>query len=113
MRSKGLRGYCRGGREDPDTADHFVERETVLERLRQGPGEAARQEAAPTADGPSPSCWTLRTIRATFETIKTYTLSGVWRWLHRRVGVKLRSGQVQQFSPDPEYQKKLRRWIRC
>lgn len=45
--------------------------------------------------------------------MKHYTLSGVWRWLRRRVGVKLRSGRVQQFSPDPEYRKKVSRLKRC
>lgn len=91
----------------------FRERETVLERLRQGPGEEARREASPTSHGPPPSRWTLRTIRATFPSVKNYTLSGVWRWLQRRVGVKLRSGRVQQFSPDPEYRKKVSRLKRC
>jgi DDE superfamily endonuclease len=85
----------------------------VLERLRQGPGEEARQAAAPTADGPPPSRWTLRGIRATFQAVEHYTLSGVWRWLRRRVGVKLRSGRVQQFSPDPQYRTKVAKLKRC
>lgn len=113
MRRKELRDYCRGVKEDLATANPFAEREEVLQRLRHGPGNEARQEAAPTPAGPPPSCWTLRTIRATFEEVRNYTLSGVWRWLHRRVGVKLRSGQVQQFSPDPQYLTKLRRLLRC
>jgi transposase len=90
-----------------------AEREAVLERLRQGPGEEARQEVAVMADAPPPSRWTLATIRATFEAIRDYTLSGVWRWLRKRVGAKLRSARVQQYSPDPEYQGKLRRLKRC
>lgn len=65
------------------------------------------------ADGPPPSRWTLATIRASFEAIRDYTLSGVWRWLRKRVGVKLRSAHVQQYSPDPEYKRKLRRLKRC
>jgi hypothetical protein len=85
----------------------------VLELLRQGPGEEARQELAPTPDGPPPSRWTLRTIRATIKTIQTYTLSGVWRWLRQRVGVKLRSGHVQHFSPDPKYKTKVAKLKRC
>lgn len=64
-------------------------------------------------DGSPPSRWTLVTIRATFDPIRHYTLSGVWRWLRRRVGVRLRSATVQQYSPDPQYQKKLRRLKRC
>jgi hypothetical protein len=55
----------------------------------------------------------LQTIRAAFTQVKHYTLSGVWRWLRRRVGVKLRSGQVQQFSPDPRYRRKVRRLLQC
>lgn len=55
----------------------------------------------------------MRGIRATFKAVENYTLSGVWRWLRRRVGVKLRSGRVQQFSPDPEYRKKTSKVKRC
>jgi hypothetical protein len=87
----------------------FAEREEVLERLQQGPGTKARQETAVTQDSPVPSRWTLRTIRATFASLRGYTLSGVWRWLHERVGVALRSATVQQYSPDPEYTLKVRR----
>ena len=85
----------------------------MIERLRQGPGEEARREAAPTADGPPPSRWTLRTIRATIDSVAGYTLSGVWRWLRNRVGAKLRSAAVQQYSPDPEYRRKVRYLKRC
>ncbi len=35
-----------------------------------------------------------------------YTRSGVWRLLNR-LGLRLRSAKVQQFSPDPEYASKL------
>ena len=85
----------------------------MLERLRQGPGEKAREETVVRVDGPPPSHWTLATIRATFGAVRDYTLGGVWRWLRKRVGAKLRSGQVQQYSPDPEYKPKLRRLKRC
>lgn len=84
----------------------------MVERLREGPGEAARREAAPTPDGPAPSRWTLRTIRATFDWLAGYTLGGVWRVL-RRCGVGLRSARGQQFSPDPDYARKLARLGRC
>jgi len=85
----------------------------VLERLRQGPGEEARREAGLTSESPPPSRWTLRTIRATIQAIQNYTLSGVWWWLRRRVGVKLRSGRVQHFSPDPQYKTKVAKLKRC
>jgi transposase len=91
----------------------FAQREEVVQRLQQGPGQEAQQETAVRVDGPPPSRWTLVTIRATFESIRAYTLSGVWRWLHRRMGVKLRSATVQQYSPDPQYQSKERRLKRC
>jgi len=57
---------------------------------------------ATTEATPVPSRWTLRTIRATIDPFRDMTLSGVWRALGRcRAG--LRSGLVQQYSPDPEY----------
>lgn len=73
----------------------------MVERLRQGPGEEARQEVAAAPDGPPPSRWTLRAIRATFDWWEGLTLSGVSRALHR-LGLGLRSAQVQQYSPDPD-----------
>jgi hypothetical protein len=53
-----------------------------------------------------PSRWTLSTIRSTFDWLGGYTLSGVWRYL-RRCDLRLRSARVQQFSPDPEYGRKV------
>ncbi len=76
------------------------------ERLHQGPAEPARLLSAPTPQGPPPSRWTLQTIRATFDWLQGYTLSGVWRMLDH-FGLRLRSPRVQQFSPDPEYASKL------
>jgi hypothetical protein len=49
----------------------------------------------------------LATIRATFDWLADYTLSGVWRLLDG-LDLGLKSGRVQQFSPDPEYAHKLR-----
>jgi hypothetical protein len=48
----------------------------------------------------------LESIRSTFDWLQGYTLSGVWRHLGR-LGLKLRSAAVQQFSPDPDYPSKL------
>jgi len=112
MNNTGSKDCCGGGREAA-VAVPFEQREQVLERLRQGPGEEARREAMPTAAGPPPSRWTLRTIRASIKTIQNYTLSGVWRWLRRKLGVKLRSGRVQHFSPDPQYRSKVAKLKRC
>jgi hypothetical protein len=43
---------------------------------------------AVTDSSPLPSCWTLRTIRATFADFCALTLSGVWRALGR-CGIEL------------------------
>jgi len=80
--------------------------------LRQAPGEPARRELAPTPNGSPPSRWTLRGIRATFDWLADYTLGGVWRLLDR-CGLGLRTARVEQFSPDPEYDRKVRRLGNC
>ena len=41
------------------------------------------------------------------------TLGGVWRALERRFGIGLRSGVVQQYSPDPEYIPKYDNLFKC
>jgi transposase len=51
-------------------------------------------------------------IRSTFDRLADYTESGVWRWL-RRLGLKLRSSRVQQWSPDPRYEAKVVRLLDC
>jgi hypothetical protein len=80
-------------------------KEQLIERLRQGPGEEARQEMAVTETSPPPSRWTLRTIRATFGVFHGLTLGGVWRGL-KHCGIRLRSRATQHYSPDPEYASK-------
>jgi transposase len=87
-------------------------REELLETLRAGPGEAARQEVAVGASGPAPSRWTLRTIRASVEWLAHYTMSGVWRVL-QSCGLGLHSSCARLFSPDPNYGSKVRRLHRC
>ncbi len=87
-------------------------REELTERLRQAPGEEARLEVAVTPEGPPPSRWSLRTIRATFPWLRGYSLGGVSRLL-RGFGLKLRSAQVQQYSPDPDYLAKELRLHDC
>lgn len=112
MNNRGWRD-CSAGVMEATAGVPFAAREAIVQRLRQGPGPEAQQETAVTATGPPPSRWTLVTIRATFASIRRYTLSGVWRWLHYRVGVRLRSAAVQQYSPDPRYRSKERRLKRC
>jgi len=54
----------------------------------------------------------LRGIRATFPWLSGYTLSGVWRLL-RRHNLHIRSAQVRQHSPDPDYVAKLEHLLSC
>ena len=61
---------------------------------------------------PAPSRWTLRTIRASVDWLADYTLSGVHRVL-KRCGLCIRSGRVQQYSPDPAYEEKVARLLDC
>jgi transposase len=84
----------------------FDRTDELLTRLQQGLGPEAQADAAASPGGPAPSRWTLSTIRATFDWLRDYTLSGVWRYL-RRLDLRLRSARVQQFSPDPEYASKV------
>lgn len=90
----------------------FDRTDELVDRLQHAPGEQARQELAPTTDGPAPSRWTLRGVRATFPWLQDYTLSGVWRRLHRH-GLHIRAAQVRQHSPDPEYLAKLEHLLAC
>ncbi|MGF1581096.1 MAG: winged helix-turn-helix domain-containing protein, partial [Gemmataceae bacterium] len=80
----------------------FDQKQQLQQTLRQGPDEKPRQQASPHSNGPKPSRWTLRTIRASIESLAHYSLSGVSRLLHR-LGLKVRSAKVQHFSPDPLY----------
>ncbi len=84
----------------------------MTERLRQSPGEEARQAMAVTGEEPPPSRWTLRSIRATFPWLQDYSLSGVWRTL-QRCQLRLRSARVRLFSPDPDYAPKVAYLCQC
>lgn len=84
----------------------------LRERLREGPGEAARQEVAVGEGGPTPCRWTLRTIRVSVDWLSEYTVSGVWRLL-QGCGVTLRAACAQLFSPDPDYRRKVHRLHHC
>jgi transposase len=96
------------GASDPATKEAM--KAAVVDRLRQGPGPEAQPAVA--AAGPVPSRWRLPTIRAAFPCWEAMTLGGVWRAL-RRLGLGLRSAQVQQYSPDPDYGAKEAHLLAC
>ena len=58
------------------------------------------------------SRWTLATIRANFDFLGDYSLSGVHRLL-ARWGLHLRSARVQHYSPDPDYAAKQAHLLSC
>ena len=95
---------------------YFAERagvqEDLLETLRAGPGEVARQEVRVGESGPAPSRWTLRTIRVSVDWLTEYTLSGVWRVL-QACGLGIQGARARLFSPDPNYRRKARHFPRC
>jgi hypothetical protein len=92
-------GARAGGAFDPLLQEAM--QAVVVDRLRRGPGPAAREALAPAPAGPPPSRWSLRALQATFPWWEGLTLSGVWRAL-RRLGLGLRTAQVQQYRPDPD-----------
>lgn len=86
--------------------------EELLERVRQAPDEVVDKGKGVCANVPIPSRWTLRTLRSSVDWLEGYTLSGVYRVL-TRCGLRLRSGRVQQYSPDPEYSEKVSHLCSC
>jgi hypothetical protein len=105
--------------------------EELYDRLRQAPGEEARQALAPPPDPPPtavttapsaaptaapavppPSRWSLRAIQATVPWLRDLTLSGVWRVL-QRYDLRLRGARLQQYSPDPEYATREAHLLAC
>ena len=103
---------CAAIRKVVPVGGDFEERDELLDRLRQGPGEEARAEVSTTAQAPTPNTWTLRTIRASMPALHDYSLSGVWRVL-QRCNLGLRTAQVRRFSPDPEYRSKEDTLLQC
>jgi transposase len=103
-------GARAGGAIDPIVNEAV--KAVVVDRLRRGPGPAARHALAAPPAGPPPSRWSLRALRATFPWWEGLTLSGVWRAL-RRLGLGLRAAAVQRYSPDPDYLAKEARLRAC
>ena len=84
----------------------FDRRDELVDILHQGP------ERTNQSDPAQPSCWRLKRIRTAVAWLNDYSLSGVWRVL-QRYGLKLRTAQVQQYSPDPKYQQKEAHLLAC
>ena len=103
---------CSGSSRAAPIGGPFDRTDELQECLQQAPGAEAQQDLAATANGPPPSRWSLRAIRATFPWLHGSTLSGVWRVL-RRAKLKLRVGRLQQYSPDPAYAAKVDRILHC
>jgi hypothetical protein len=84
----------------------FDRRAELVDMLRQGP------EGAHQSEPEQPTCWRLKTIRTAVSWLNDYSLSGVWRLL-QRYKLKLRTAQVQQYSPDPDYEQKEAHLLEC
>ena len=88
----------------------FDRRDELLAVLRQGP--LSTPNAPSGALRVPASRWQLATIAQAVPWLQRYTVSGVWRLL-QRYGLKLRSAQLQQYSPDPDYVAKAAHLLDC
>lgn len=87
-------------------------KQEISDLVRQAPGSAAQDEMMPSDAAPAPSRWTLKTIRASVDWLADYSISGVRRVL-KRCGLCIRSGRVQQYSPDTAYEEKVAHLLDC
>lgn len=104
----GLVQRPQGGYRGPTLAARRAE---VEERLRQPPAEV-QLESRGTTPGQAPCRYRLEVVRASFDWLAEYTLSGVWRVL-QRLGVGWKHGYINYWSPDPQYQSKVRFIEKC
>lgn len=105
-------GDCLSTNTAGHAGGHFDRTEEIQQRLRQAPGEEARQAVAPTQTGPPPSRWSLKAVRASFPWLTDFSLSGVWRLL-QRCDLRLRTARVRHFSPDLDYEPKELHLLAC
>ncbi len=109
-----------------------VHRTEIAERLQQPP-EISPDKPKAIALAPTPCRWSLNVVRAHFDWLADYTLSGVWRvlqkldiqWKHgypvshppeagaAHAHACATQGYVRQWSPDPEYADKLQYLEKC
>src|SRR5215813_9212670 len=97
---------------DCDQEVQTVRLQAVGERLPQPPGAEARRELGLAETSPFPSHWSLRTVRASVDALAAYSLSGVWRLLHR-LHLQRRPLCDQLYSPDPDDVATVARLERC
>lgn len=88
-----------------------VHRSEIAERLQQPP-ERSLDKPKATAPAPTPCRWSLKVVRAHFDWLADYTLSGVWRVL-QTLDIQWKHGYVRQWSPDPDYRDKLKYLEKC
>lgn len=103
-----LVGHPHGGYRGPNVAAHRAE---VEDRLRQPPDVAQVDPRAPNP-AVAPCRYRLEIVRASFEWLRDYTLSGVWRLLDR-LGIGWKHGYINYWSPDPQYRSKVHFIKKC
>lgn len=91
---------CSRTRMVEPTGGVFDHQEELTERLRYSPGEEARHVVAPTASGPAPSRWSLRSIQATFR-LSAQLQSERGLALGSGLGCALAPGEVAPLQPGP------------
>jgi transposase len=104
----GLVQRPQGGYRGPTLEAHRAE---VEERLRQPPADV-QWESSGVTPAQAPCRYRLAVVRASFDWLADYTLSGVWRVL-QRLGVGWKHGYINYWSPDPQYQSKVRFIEKC
>ncbi len=104
----GLVAHPHGGYRGPNVAAHRAE---VEERLRQPPNVTHMDPGAPSP-AVAPCRYRLEGVRASFDWLRDYTLSGVWRVLDR-LGIGWKHGYINYWSPDPQYRRKVRFIEKC
>lgn len=104
----GLLAHPQGGYRGLSLVDKRAE---VEEQLRQPP-TAAVSSSPVASPAVGPWRYRLQEVRASFEWLTDYSLSGVWRLLDR-LGIGWKRGYINYWSPDPQYRTKVRFIEKC
>jgi hypothetical protein len=102
IRTKGSTGFASApaGAASPLFPPQHENAEQAKEQLEHTLGQP------PERFGQSGTRWRLESLRETIAWLDGYSLTGVSACL-RRLGVRLKRGQVHLYSPDPDYVSKL------